>query len=79
MVGIVDGRAARLILRSGRATHPVPGSRGHWQKEGLDTRTVQRRDRAASGNRTPTYALRDSPVFDGGRRLVSSRAEALPY
>ena len=29
MVGIVDGRAARLILRSGRATHPVPGSRGH--------------------------------------------------
>ena len=33
MVGIVDGAAARLILRSGRATHPVPGSRGHFARK----------------------------------------------
>ena len=43
MVGIVGGRAARLILRSSRVTHPVPGSRGHWQKKAhANTRTTEK-------------------------------------
>lgn len=56
MVGIVDGRAVRWYCGPAARHTPVPGSRGQWQKQGFDTRTVQRRD-------TPNHRFAEQKVF----------------